>query len=63
MKSLVAILSLAMTMLAGGVSAAVAVGDVAPNFKFEKAWNVEEGHDELTDYRGSIVLVEAWATW
>ncbi|MBX3473347.1 MAG: hypothetical protein KF754_03125 [Planctomycetes bacterium] len=58
---------LAMTALVAvlGASSASAfgVGDVAPNFKFEKAWNTTANQTQLEDYRGKLVLVEAWATW
>jgi len=65
MKPLFAALLLAVTaaLAASGLAGQVAVGQVAPNFKFEKTWNGDEGLDELTDYRGKLVIVEAWATW
>jgi hypothetical protein len=50
-------------MIAPALSAQTAVGDVAPNFKFDKVWNGDGDKDELTDYRGSLVIVEVWATW
>ncbi|MBE7493153.1 MAG: redoxin domain-containing protein [Planctomycetes bacterium] len=58
---------LAWTVLAAvlGVSSAHAlgVGEQAPNFKFEKVWNATDNQTQLDDYRGKLVLVEAWATW
>lgn len=50
-------------MVAPALSAQTAVGDIAPNFKFDKTWNGDEGKDEMTDYRGSLVVIDAWATW
>ena len=57
-----ALLAAAAALFAGSAQA-LGVGETAPNFKFEKSWNTPEGFDELDDYRGKLVLVEAWATW
>ena len=57
---------LAVVMLsalcAGTVHGAVEVGDMGPNFKFEKSWNTPAGFSQLDDYRGKVVMVERWAT-
>lgn len=54
----------AMVAVLGASSAsAFGVGDMAPNFKFEKSWNTTANQTQLDDYRGKLVLVEAWATW
>lgn len=48
---------------AGAANAAVEVGDLGPNFAFDKSWNTPEGFDDLDAYRGKIVMIERWATW
>lgn len=50
-------------LFAGSLCAAVEVGDMGPNFKFDKSWNFGAGVDELDDLKGNIILVERWATW
>lgn len=54
---------LSAVAFAGSLSAGVEPGDQGPNFKFDKSWNIEEGITELDQYRGKIVMIEAWATW
>ncbi len=56
------ILALAVALFAGSLSA-VAVGEMGPDFKFDKSWNTIEGSTKLSDYRGKVVLIESWATW
>lgn len=56
------LLALASVLFAGSLSA-VAVGEMGPDFKFDKSWNTIEGATKLSDYRGKVVLIEAWATW
>lgn len=56
------LLALASVLFAGSLSA-VAVGEMGPDFKFDKSWNTIEGSTKLSDYRGKVVLIEAWATW
>jgi hypothetical protein len=57
-----AIMALVAALFAGSLSA-IAVGDMGPDFKFDKSWNTIEGSTKLSDYRGKVVLIEAWATW
>jgi len=56
------LLALASVLFAGSLNA-VAVGEMGPDFKFDKSWNTIEGSTKLSDYRGKVVLIEAWATW
>lgn len=51
-----------VALCAGSIHAAVEVGDMGPNFKFEQSWNTPEGFNDLDAYRGKIVMVERWAT-
>lgn len=60
--TLLGLLALASALWAGSLSA-VAVGEMGPDFKFDKSWNTIEGATKLSDYRGKVVLIEAWATW
>ncbi|MBP9893653.1 MAG: hypothetical protein KBG84_17245 [Planctomycetes bacterium] len=55
------LLALASVLFAGSLSA-VAVGEMGPDFKFDKSWNTIEGATKLSDYRERVVLVERWAT-
>ncbi len=41
---------------------AQAVGDVVANKAFLNSWNTPGGFDELTDYRGSVVLLDWFGT-
>jgi hypothetical protein len=50
-------------MVFAGALGAVEVGDDAPDFTFEKSWNTPEGYVALKDYRGSVALIDVWATW
>lgn len=56
------LLALASVLFAGSLGA-VAVGEMGPDFKFDKSWNTIEGSTKLSDYRGKVVLIESWATW
>lgn len=62
MKAFMALAALVAVFSASSAHA-VAVGEQAPNFKFEKIWNATGSQTQLDDYRGKLVLVEAWATW
>jgi thiol-disulfide isomerase/thioredoxin len=44
----------------GAAPGALAVGDVAPEFKLKDADGKEH---KLSDYKGKIVLLDFWATW
>jgi hypothetical protein len=61
MNRILAVTTLALVF--AGALKAVGVGETAPNFVFEKTWNATDGQTQLDDYRGKLVLVEAWATW
>lgn len=50
-------------LFAGTASAGVEVGDMGPNFTFEKSWNTPAGFNDLDAYRGKVVWIERWATW
>ncbi len=63
MRLHLALSALTAIAFATTASAAVSVGDRAPNFKFEKTWNATGAQTQLDDYRGKLVIVEAWATW
>lgn len=52
-----------LSLVFAGALQAVAVGDTAPNFVFEKVWNATDGQTQLDDYRGKLTVVDAWATW
>ncbi|MEZ5993413.1 MAG: TlpA disulfide reductase family protein [Planctomycetota bacterium] len=41
----------------------IPIGQPAPDFSFSKTWNAPGGKTKLSDYRGSVVLLECWATW
>jgi thiol-disulfide isomerase/thioredoxin len=56
-------LCLVATVFAGSATAGVEVGDMGPNYKFDKSWNMPEGVTQLDDFRGKLVMVERWATW
>ncbi len=42
--------------------AAVQAGDAAPDFTFERTWNMGS-EQTLSSLQGSVVLLEFWATW
>ncbi|MCB9895565.1 MAG: redoxin domain-containing protein [Planctomycetes bacterium] len=46
-----------------GSASAVEVGDPAPDFSFMQTWNMGAGKNRLSDFRGSVVLLECWASW
>jgi len=52
-----------LALVFAGALKAVAVGEMAPNFVFEKVWNATDGQTQLDDYRGKLTVVDAWATW
>jgi len=62
MKAYLALTAL-IAVLGASSASAVGVGEMAPNFKFEKVWNASGAQTQLEDYRGKLVLIEAWATW
>jgi hypothetical protein len=43
--------------------AARGVGSPAPDFAFERSWNLPPGTSSLSGLRGHTVLLEFWATW
>lgn len=51
------------TLLFSGSAWAVGVGQPAPDFPFLQTWNLDTGKQRLADFRGSVVLLEVWATW
>ena len=57
------LISAFVAIVFAGSAQALAVGETAPNFVFEKVWNATDGQTQLDDYRGKLTLVEAWATW
>jgi hypothetical protein len=56
--SLLLVLAFAAEMRAAGE-----VGSVAPDFEFLSTWNIPGGQTRLSSFRGSVVLVESFATW
>jgi hypothetical protein len=49
-------------LFAGGLKA-VEVGSPAPDFEFIRTWNMPGGQTRLSQFRGSVVLLESFATW
>ena len=45
------------------LAAVVDVGDIAPDFQFNRTWNMPQEATSLASLRGQLVLVETWATW
>lgn len=45
------------------LAAVVDVGDPAPDFQFNRTWNMPQEATGLASLRGQLVLVETWATW
>ena len=60
--SLFALAAVTALVFAGSLSA-LGVGEMGPNFKFDKSWNFPGGETELDQFRGRVVLIESWATW
>jgi hypothetical protein len=56
------VLGLVLTGLAAPGFAAN-VGSPAPDFRMDQSWNLPPGKTRLSDFRGSVVLLETWATW
>jgi hypothetical protein len=44
-------------------AAALDVGSPAPDFEFIRTWNMSGGQSRLSEFRGSVVLLETFATW
>lgn len=53
---------LLLLALLPATAAAVDVGEAAPDFEFEQAWNVGN-ESSLSAFRGNVVVLEYWATW
>jgi len=49
-------------LFAAAPLAALEAGDAAPDFSFERTWNMG-GERSLSGLRGNVVLLEFWATW
>lgn len=54
---------IAFAALFCSTASALDVGQQAPNFNFLQTWNMPKGKAGLSDFRGSVVLLECWATW
>lgn len=55
-------LFLFLLVLCGSPVLAVGVGEMAPDFTFERTWNM--GNEaSLSQFRGKVVLLEFWASW
>jgi len=63
MNRILAVVLLAAASAGSLQAGDVVVGQTAPNFVFEKAWNATDGQTQLDDYRGKLTVVDAWATW
>lgn len=59
-KILIALLLLLMLSVVGCKIEGIELGDTAPNFKLR---NLEGQSVSLSDFRGSPVLINFWATW
>lgn len=61
---LIRFLTLALLALLSARGAwAIEVGQPAPDFPFLESWKMEPGKSRLSDFRGSVVLLEVWASW
>jgi hypothetical protein len=60
-KSLLAIFLVAC--FACALRAEAGVGSPAPDFEFVRSWNLSGSQTRLSDFRGTPVLLEAFATW
>ena len=64
---MIRISTLALALLSAvafaGVLSAVEVGQEAPDFTFEKTWNLPDEYKKLKDLDGKVAMVEVWATW
>jgi thiol-disulfide isomerase/thioredoxin len=54
---------LAFAALFCGSASAIEIGQPAPDFGFLQVWNMPKGKKRLSDFRGSVVLLECWASW
>jgi hypothetical protein len=52
-----------LVAFAAEMRAAGEVGSQAPDFEFLSTWNIPGGQTRLSSFRGSVVLVESFATW
>jgi peroxiredoxin len=50
-------------LLCAGSLGAAGVGSPAPDFEFIRTWNINGSQSRLSDFRGSTVLLETFATW
>jgi hypothetical protein len=55
------LLSVAVGLLAGGVSAQIAKGSPAPAFTIEKGWN--DAPTSFDDLAGKVVILDFAQTW
>ena len=62
MKTKLFAVAIALLALASFSRTATALdkGEEAPNFRFEAAWGVLDGAQQLTDLRGKVVIIELW---
>ena len=63
MPAIRSVLLAIIASLVGSAAWAINVGDAAPDFMFDKTWNAPPDKSRLSDYRGSVVLLECWASW
>jgi hypothetical protein len=52
-----------LAVIANCLEAAAGIGSPAPDFEFIRTWNINGSQSRLSDFRGSTVLLETFATW
>lgn len=52
-----------LILLAAANLGAQEIGRAAPDFRFEKSWNLPASATSIAGLRGHTVLLEFWATW